>query len=102
VGKKDSAGAVGADQRFFFSKMRAAAGYPGRFGGIANSRFSGQPINAAFPRAKRAGLQEVAGPGCFFLEPTFFISSDIRRFLYSHIIPPQNKVILMPISSCLL
>ena len=63
MGKKDSAGAVGSDQRFFFSKMRAVAGYPGEFGGIAKPRLSGQPINAAFSRAKRTGLQEAAATG---------------------------------------
>jgi hypothetical protein len=56
VGKKNGAGTMGADQGFFFPKMRIVAGYPGAFGCLADSRFSGKSINAAFSWAKGARL----------------------------------------------
>jgi hypothetical protein len=56
VGEKNSTGTMGADQRFFFPKMRIVAGHPGPFSGLAGSGFSTKSINTAFSGAKNAGL----------------------------------------------
>ena len=56
MSEKNGAGPMGADQRFLFPKMRIVAGHPGKFSGLASSRFSGKSINAAFSRAKGTGL----------------------------------------------
>jgi hypothetical protein len=56
VGKKNGAGTIGSDQRFFFPKMRIVAGHPGEFSSFAGSRFSGKSINAAFSGTKNTGL----------------------------------------------
>jgi hypothetical protein len=51
VGKKNSTGSMGPDQRFFFPKMWIVAGHPAEFSCFAGSRFSGESINAAFSGA---------------------------------------------------
>jgi hypothetical protein len=67
MGEKNRTGTTGPDQRFFFTKMWIVAGHPGKFSCFTDSRFSGNPINVAFSRAKGAGLQEAVGFRYFFL-----------------------------------
>ena len=89
MGKKNGTGTVGSDQRFLFSKMRIVAGHPGEAGGIAEPRFAGKPVNAAFSGAKRARFQKAACFGCFFFEHALFKGPDIRRFIGRHFILSQ-------------
>ena len=52
MGKKNGTGAMGADQWIFFPEMGIVTGNPGKSAGVAEPRFAGLPITAAFSGTK--------------------------------------------------
>lgn len=56
MGKKNSSGATGADQRILLPEMRMVAGNPGRFAGIAGACLAGKSIDTAPSGTKDAGF----------------------------------------------